>query len=97
MMGYFKQKDLTKDAITRDGWLRTGDNGELDELGRFKFTGRRKEMFKTANGMCICITPAPIESQYISHPKVELACVGGRDHQNVYIIKWFRHPSYTMK
>jgi long-chain acyl-CoA synthetase len=79
MMGYFKNEEATKETITEDGWLRTGDKGELDELGRLKITGRTKEIFKTSKGKYVA--PAPIENQYISHPRIEMACVGGRGHE----------------
>ena len=79
MMGYFKNDEATKETITEDGWLRTGDKGTLDELGRLKITGRTKEIFKTSKGKYVA--PAPIENQYISNMNIELACVGGRGHQ----------------
>ncbi len=63
MMGYFKNEEATKETITEDGWLRTGDKGELDDLGRLKITGRTKEIFKTSKGKYVA--PAPIESEYI--------------------------------
>lgn len=84
MMGYYKNEAATKEAITEDGWLRTGDKGELDELGRLKITGRTKDIFKTSKGKYVA--PAPIENQYISHPRVELACVGGRNYPAAHII-----------
>jgi len=76
MKGYFKNEEATKEAFTDDGWLRTGDKGELDDQNRFKITGRTKEIFKTSKGKYVA--PAPIEGQYVSSPSVELACVGGR-------------------
>jgi len=76
MIGYFKNEEATKETMTEDGWLRTGDKGEIDEMGRFKITGRTKEIFKTSKGKYVA--PAPIEGGYVSHPLVELACVGGR-------------------
>eukprot|EP00573_Skeletonema_grethae_P008189 CAMPEP_0201709226 /NCGR_PEP_ID=MMETSP0578-20130828/57982_1 /ASSEMBLY_ACC=CAM_ASM_000663 /TAXON_ID=267565 /ORGANISM="Skeletonema grethea, Strain CCMP 1804" /LENGTH=555 /DNA_ID=CAMNT_0048198183 /DNA_START=90 /DNA_END=1758 /DNA_ORIENTATION=- len=79
MMGYFKNEEATKETITEDGWLRTGDKGELDDLGRLKITGRTKEIFKTSKGKYVA--PAPIENEYISNMRIELACVGGRGHQ----------------
>ena len=50
MMGYYKNEEATKEAITEDGWVRTGDKGEIDEQGRLKITGRTKEIFKTSKG-----------------------------------------------
>jgi len=84
MMGYFKNEEATKETITEDGWLRTGDKGEIDELGRLKITGRTKEIFKTSKGKYVA--PAPIENKYISHPRIELACVGGRNYSAAHII-----------
>lgn len=76
MMGYYKNEQATKEAMTEDGWVRTGDKGEIDEYGRLKITGRTKEIFKTSKGKYVA--PAPIENQFIAHSMVELACVGGR-------------------
>jgi long-chain acyl-CoA synthetase len=84
MMGYFKNEEATKETITEDGWLRTGDKGELDDLGRLKITGRTKEIFKTSKGKYVA--PAPIENEYISSPKIELACVGGRGQPAAHAI-----------
>ena len=84
MTGYFKNNAATKEAFTDDGWLRTGDKGTLDEMGRLKITGRTKEIFKTSKGKYVA--PAPIENEYISHPKIELACVGGRGQPAAHII-----------
>lgn len=76
MMGYFKNDEATKECITEDGWVRTGDKGALDAQGRLKITGRTKEIFKTSKGKYVA--PAPIENQFVAHNLVELACVGGR-------------------
>jgi len=75
MVGYYKNEEATKETITEDGWLRTGDKGSIDEKGRLKITGRVKEIFKTSKGKYVA--PAPIESKLIIHNRVELACVGG--------------------
>lgn len=75
MKGYFKQPDVTKEALTEDGWLKTGDRGEKDDKGRLKITGRVKELFKTSKGKYI--SPAPIENILNAHPYVEMSCVTG--------------------
>jgi long-chain acyl-CoA synthetase len=75
MMGYFKNEEATKETITEDGWVRTGDKGEIDEMGRLKITGRTKEIFKTSKGKYVA--PAPIENEYVANHLVELCCVGG--------------------
>lgn len=75
MAGYYLEPELTAEAFTADGWLRTGDVGHIDERGRLKITGRVKEIFKTEKGKYIA--PAPIENRLITLPGVEQACVVG--------------------
>jgi len=76
MMGYYKNDEATKETITEDGWVRTGDKGAIDDSGRLRITGRTKEIFKTSKGKYVA--PAPIENQFIANSLIELACVGGR-------------------
>lgn len=76
MMGYYKNEDATKESMTDDGWVRTGDKGAIDEENRLKITGRTKEIFKTSKGKYVA--PSPIENHFIAHELIELACVGGR-------------------
>ncbi|MDF1564026.1 MAG: AMP-binding protein [Deltaproteobacteria bacterium] len=75
MMGYYKNEEATKEMFTEDGWLKTGDRGSVDEMGRLTITGRVKELFKTSKGKYIA--PAPIENMINNHPQVELSCVCG--------------------
>ncbi|WP_336368148.1 AMP-binding protein [Marinobacter sp. C2H3] len=75
MMGYFKDEEKTKEAFTEDGYLRTGDKGEIDEMGRLKLTGRIKEIFKTSKGKYVA--PAPIENRLMAHSAIEMVCVSG--------------------
>jgi long-subunit acyl-CoA synthetase (AMP-forming) len=75
MMGYYKDEENTKSAFTEDGYLKTGDKGEIDEMGRLKITGRMKEIFKTSKGKYIA--PAPIENKLMANQSIELVCVSG--------------------
>lgn len=75
MQGYFREPEKTREAMTEDGWLRTGDRGQLDEQGRLRITGRVKELFKTSKGKYVA--PAPIENRLAANPKVEACCVMG--------------------
>jgi long-chain acyl-CoA synthetase len=75
MLGYYKEPEKTREAFTEDGYLHTGDVGELDEQGRLRITGRAKEQFKTSKGKYVA--PAPIENKLTTHPKVEACCVTG--------------------
>ncbi len=82
MMGYYKKPEETKKSFTEDGYLKTGDRGEIDGMGRLKITGRTKELFKTSKGKYVA--PAPIENIINSHSKVELSCVSGSGHPKAY-------------
>lgn len=75
MMGYYKNPEKTAEDMTEDGYLKTGDRGEIDEQGRLKITGRVKELFKTSKGKYVA--PVPIEQKLSNHPKVEVICVTG--------------------
>jgi len=75
MLGYYKEPELTKQAFTEDGWLRTGDKGALDGEGNLKITGRVKDLFKTSKGKYVA--PAPIEDKLVMHSAIEACCVTG--------------------
>ncbi len=75
MLGYYKDPEKTREVFTEDGFLRTGDRGEMDEEGRLKITGRVKEIFKTSKGKYVA--PAPIENLLNNDPRVELSLVSG--------------------
>tara|TARA_R110002073_G_scaffold25430_3_gene84395 strand:+ start:10962 stop:12635 length:1674 start_codon:yes stop_codon:yes gene_type:complete len=77
MMGYYKDEEKTKESFTDDGFLLTGDKGEIDSAGRLKITGRIKEMFKTSKGKYVA--PAPIENKIVGHDAIEMVCVAGAE------------------
>ena len=62
MDGYHNLPEETAKTLTDDGWLRTGDKGELDADGFLRITGRIKELFKTSGGKYIA--PPAIESKF---------------------------------
>jgi len=71
--GYFKDEEATADVLTADGWLRTGDIGELDTDGFLRITDRKKDILVTAGGKNVA--PQNIEndlktSKYISQALV---------------------------
>ncbi|GAA3586699.1 AMP-binding protein [Marinobacter xestospongiae] len=78
MMGYYRDEEKTRETMTEDGFLKTGDKGEIDELGRLRLTGRIKEIFKTSKGKYVA--PAPIENRLMSHPDIEMVCVSGENY-----------------
>lgn len=75
MVGYYKDPEKTREDLTDDGWLHTGDKGEIDEHGRLKIVGRVKEIFKTEKGKYVA--PAPIEGRFAAFPGIDQACVMG--------------------
>lgn len=60
MQGYYKREDLTQETL-KDGYLHSGDIGELDADGFLKITDRKKEIFKTSGGKYIA--PTVLESE----------------------------------
>jgi long-subunit acyl-CoA synthetase (AMP-forming) len=73
--GYFKEPNLTKELFTKDGWLKTGDQGKLTSDGFISIIGRVKDNFKTAKGHYVA--PAPIENKFNTHEYIEQVCVVG--------------------
>ncbi|MBU2156959.1 MAG: AMP-binding protein, partial [Gammaproteobacteria bacterium] len=74
MLGYYQDPEKTAETIT-DGWLHTGDKGEVDTAGYLKITGRVKDIFKTSKGKYIA--PAPIEGEIAKNLWVEQVCLMG--------------------
>jgi long-subunit acyl-CoA synthetase (AMP-forming) len=75
MNGYYKHPEQTAETL-KDGWLHTGDMGELDEEGFLKITGRVKDTFKTSKGEFV--VPAPLEYAFATNNHVEQVCILGR-------------------
>lgn len=75
MLGYYKEPDLSREAFTADGWLHTGDKGQIDTQGNLHITGRVKDLFKTSKGKYVA--PAPIEDKLVMHDAVEACVVTG--------------------
>jgi fatty-acyl-CoA synthase len=73
MKGYYKLPEKTAEAL-RDGWLHTGDLGEMGADGRLRFVGRLKDMFRVGGEN---VSPLEVEQVLLKHPAVELAQVVG--------------------
>ncbi|KAL7318544.1 long-chain fatty acid-CoA ligase [Mucor circinelloides] len=71
--GYYKQDGITKETLTEDGWLKTGDVGEWTERGTLSIIDRVKNLVKLSNGEYIALEK--LESIYKSSSLVENMCV----------------------
>ena len=75
MRGYYKDPEKTAETIDAEGWLHTGDVGEVDSDGYLRIIDRKKELIITAGGKNI--SPANLEALLKQHPLVGQACVIG--------------------
>ena len=74
MAGYLDDPKATAEALSPDGWLRTGDLGVLDDRGYLRIVGRSKDMFIVGGFNAY---PAEIENHLLRHPDVQQAAVIG--------------------
>jgi fatty-acyl-CoA synthase len=74
MRGYYNNPEANAKAFTADGWLRTGDLGELTADGRLRMSGRLKDVFRVGGEN---VAPAEVEEVLLAHPAVETAQVIG--------------------
>jgi len=79
MKGYYKDPQRSAEALDGDGWMHTGDIGELDADGYLKITDRKKELIITSGGKNI--SPALVEYELQRHPLIGQACAIG-DRRN---------------
>ena len=74
MRGYYKNPEKTAEVF-QDGWLKTGDQGYVDDDGFLYITGRIKDTFKTSKGKYI--VPGPIEWALGANQDIEQICLVG--------------------
>ena len=77
MQGYHNKPEQTREVLTPDGGLRTGDRGRLDDDGFLHITGRIKEQFKLENGKFVF--PAALEEDIMLVPWVQNALIYGEN------------------
>ena len=79
MAGYLDDPEETQKVMSDDGWLRTGDLGQVDEAGMLRIVGRVKDMFIVGGFNAY---PAEIENALLRHPAVlQAAVIGIPDHR----------------
>ncbi len=74
MTGYYNAPEKTAEVI-RDGWIHTGDQGEITKDGHLRLTGRVKDTFKTTKGEYV--VPGPIEFKFVKSNLIEQICIVG--------------------
>lgn len=74
IQGYFKNEEATKETITPEGWLKTGDVAVVDEDGNFSIVDRIKELIKVKGSQ---VAPAELEGLLLTHPKIAAVAVVG--------------------
>jgi long-chain acyl-CoA synthetase len=79
MKGYYKDPKRSAESLDHDGWLHTGDIGEIDADGYLKITDRKKELIITSGGKNI--SPALVEYELQRHPLIGQCCAIG-DRRN---------------
>ena len=84
MLGYYKNEDATKASFTKDGWLRTGDLGYIDQQNNIFIKGRSKTMMLGSNGQNIY--PEELEDKLNNMPYVMESIVVQREEKIVALI-----------
>ncbi|KAF2278726.1 4-coumarate-CoA ligase-like protein [Westerdykella ornata] len=74
MKGYWNKPEATRETLTEDGWLRTGDVAYVDKEGHFFIVDRKKELIKVKG---LQVAPAELEALLLDHPDVQDAAVIG--------------------
>ncbi len=92
MNGYYKDPERTAEALDADGWMHTGDIGELDADGFLTITDRKKELIITSGGKNV--SPALVEYELQRHPLIGQACAVG-DRRNYVTALLVLDPEVT--
>lgn len=87
MKGYWQRPDETALVMTKDGWIKTGDIGEIDSDGFVRIVDRKKDMILVSG---FNVYPNEVEEVVMTHPKVlEVAAVGVPDDKSTEAVKIF--------
>jgi long-chain acyl-CoA synthetase len=80
MKGYWNRDDANKEAITDEGWFRTGDMAKMDEDGYFFIVDRKKDLIIRGG---YNVYPREIEEVLYEHPAIQEAAVVGVPHDEL--------------
>ena len=75
MLGYLNNEEATRNTVTDDGWMKTGDVAIIDEEGYLFIVDRLKELIKYKGFQ---VAPAELEATLVAHPGVQDAAVIGK-------------------
>jgi long-chain acyl-CoA synthetase len=97
MQGYYKGEAETRETIDSDGWLHTGDIGQIDGEGYIWITDRKKEIIVLSGGKNV--SPANLESRLARDPYIAQACVVGdrRKHLAAILVPNFDNLADQVK
>ena len=85
MLGYYKDPELTAEAIDKDGWFHTNDLAQKDHKGLYYLKGRKDNVIVMPSGENVC--PEEIEKVVNTHAQVEESLVVGYRNQLVALVK----------
>ncbi|MGO9062843.1 MAG: AMP-binding protein, partial [Candidatus Binataceae bacterium] len=97
MKGYFKLEEDTRQALSPDGWLHTGDIAAIDAEGFIAIRDRKKEIIVLSGGKNV--SPAALEAKLSRDPLIAQACVLGdrRKHVSALIVPDFEQLAEAIK
>jgi len=97
MKGYFKLEEDTRQALSPDGWLHTGDIATIDAEGFIAIRDRKKEIIVLSGGKNV--SPAALEAKLLRDPLIAQACVLGdrRKHVSALIVPDFEQLAEAIK
>jgi long-chain acyl-CoA synthetase len=104
MMGYYNLPEVTAETLTPDGWLKTGDIGEMVDGIFLKITDRKKEIFKTSGGKFII--PQAMENKFKESRFIEQLIVIGENQKFpaalivpnfLFLKEWSKRKNYNLE
>ncbi len=82
--GYFRNEEATRELLSSDGWLHTGDIAQVTEDGHVKITDRKKNLIVLSTGKKVA--PAPIESDVLGSPYIDQILFVGQSRKYITAI-----------